>query len=499
MTEPLVVIGGGIGGLCAAIRLQAAGYQVLLIERNQELGGKVREIRTGGYRWDAGPSILTMPSTFRHLFRSAGRNLDDYLTFTEVVPLARYFYSDGSQIDLHRDLETTLASIGEVVPQDLRGYQDYLDYVSQLYRSVSPVFIYNDPPSLTRLLEISPMQALRLDGLRTMQRAIDSFVRSTHLRQALGRFATYVGASPFEAPATLNVIGHVELNRSVWYPEGGINRLAEALGVLARELGVEIRTGEPVDQILLHDGSVTGVQLVSGGRINASCVLANADVRQVYETLLSEDRKAGSVRRKLARESLSSSAFILLLGVKKQHPTLVHHNIFFSPDYQSEFEQIFKQKVPPSDPTIYIAITSKETASDAPPGSENWYVMVNVPAVSQEWDWDQQKESYKESVITSLANRGYDLTRLIDQEQVITPLDLAQQNGAWAGAIYGGSSNDRWAAFRRPHNRARFPKGLYIVGGTVHPGGGMPMAALSGEVASRMVMADFSAEQISVP
>jgi phytoene desaturase len=257
---------------------------------------------------------------------------------------------------------------------------------------------------------------------------------------------------------------------------------------------VEIRTEEAVDQIRVHEGSVAGVRLESGESIDTRCVLANADVRQVYEMLLSEDRKARSVRRKLAKESLSSSAFILLLGVKKQHPDLVHHNIFFSPDYQSEFEQIFKHEVPPSAPTIYVAITSKETARDAPPGCENWYVMVNVPAVSQEWDWDQQKESYKERVISSLADRGYDLTGLVEQEQVITPLDLAQQNGAWAGAIYGGSSNDRWAAFRRAHNRARYPRGLYLVGGTVHPGGGMPMAALSGEVASRMIMADFPAE-----
>ena len=233
MRDQVIVIGGGIGGLSAAIRLQAAGRQVLLFERNASLGGKMAEARIADYRWDTGPSVLTMRPVFEALFHDAGRRLEDYLTLELVNPLTRYFYPDGARIDLHRDLEATLASIRNVAPRDCDGYRKFLTYVARLYEILGPIFIYHDPPELKRLLEISPIDALQFDGLRSMQRAIESYVRSPYLRQILGRFATYVGASPFLAPATLNVIGHVELNEGVWYPRGGMYRLAQALESLA--------------------------------------------------------------------------------------------------------------------------------------------------------------------------------------------------------------------------------------------------------------------------
>jgi phytoene desaturase len=493
MNNLVVVIGGGIGGLSAAIRLQAAGRQVLLLERNASIGGKMAEQRLGDYRWDTGPSVLTMKPVIEALFEDAGYRLEDFLTLEAVDPLTRYFYVDGTQIDLFRDLEPTLASISKVAPEDCDGYRAYLEYVARLNTILGPIFIHNDPPELKRLLQVSPLDALRFDGFRSMQRAIETYVKSAYLRQILGRFATYVGASPYLAPATLNVIGHVELNEGVWYPRGGMYRLAQALESVARELGVEMMTAEPVEQILVNNGVVQGVRLASGEHINAATVLANLDARLVYESLLAEDPGSSSRRQQLAKQEPSSSGFILLLGVAKQHVELVHHNIFFSENYKREFEEIFEKGIPPSDPTIYVAITSKSTPVDAPQGAENWFVMVNVPAASSEWDWRRERGAYRDLILEKISSRGYDFKDQIEVEQAITPLDLAHQSGAWGGALYGASSNNRWAAFRRPHNRAGYPHGLYLAGGTVHPGGGVPMVALSGQAASRMILEDTQA------
>lgn len=494
MSEPIFVIGAGIGGLSAAIRLQAAGQKVIVLERNRRVGGKMGEVRDSGYRWDTGPSVLTMRGVFEELFEAAGRKLDDFITLDAIDPLTRYFFPDGSRIDIHREIDATVKEISAYSPQDAEGYRHYLEYVRRLHAVLGPVFIYNDPPSWRRLFEVSPLEALRFDGIRTMQRAIDSHVTSGRLRKILGRFATYVGASPFQAPATLNVIGHVELNEGVWYPRGGMYRLARALEQLAIDLGVEFWMSTAVQEILVQAGQVSGLRLEDGRQIRARTVLANVDVRVVYEQLLPPDSQVREMRKRLQGQELSSSGFILELGVRKQHPELMHHNIFFSSDYRQEFGQIFRERRPPSDPTIYVAITSKSTKEDAPEGCENWFVLVNVPPAGDGWGWDAEAQGYRDLILQRLKVHGYDIEGSIEVERMVTPLDLERQSGAWKGALYGSSSNSRWAAFRRVHNRASHPRGLYFAGGTTHPGGGVPMAALSGRVASDMILADGERE-----
>jgi len=489
MSLPIVVVGAGIGGLSAAIWLASAGQRVIVLEANATIGGKMSEIRADGFRWDTGPSVITMRHVFEELF--AGR-LDEYLTLLPVDPLTRYFYPDGTRLDALANREAMAENIRQFADaDDAAGYLAYLDYARRIHDITGGVFIYNDPPTLWRVARTPLRDIPAVDPLRTMDSAIRSFVKSPKLRQFLGRFATYVGASPYLAPATLNVIADVELSGGVWVPQGGIYAIALAFQRRAEELGVEIRTGCRVQQINVSDRNVTGVTLTDGSQIEASAVIANVDVATVYEKLLPRESVSARRVKQLTSVEPSCSGFILLLGIEGTHPELTHHNIFFSQDYQREFDDIFVRGIPPDDPTIYIAITSKTDKDHAPEGCENWFVLVNAPALDDRFDWSQNAAAYRDRVLDRLAAQGYDVRGKIRAEHMITPVDLERLTGARRGALYGASSNDRLNALRRPHNRARDVGGLYFAGGTTHPGGGVPMVTLSGKVAAKLLLADL--------
>jgi phytoene desaturase len=319
-------------------------------------------------------------------------------------------------------------------------------------------------------------------------------VRSPHLRQLLGRFATYVGASPFQAPATLSVIAHVELTGGVWYPRGGIYAIADALLRLARELGVAVHLNTPVRRIELAEGAVSGLLLGDGRRVAAETVLANVDVATVYTHLL-ESNVAPRRRAQIQAIGTSCSGFVLLLGVEGEHPHLAHHNIFFNRDYRSEFAAIFEQGRPPQEPTVYVAITSKSDPDHAPEGCENWFVLVNAPALGPRFDWEAEAPAYRRRVLDTLAGFGLDVRARLRSEVMLTPHDIERLTGAWRGALYGINSNQPLNAFRRPHNRCPDVRGLYFAGGTTHPGGGVPMVTLSGKVAAEMILADGAARR----
>lgn len=487
--QPIVIVGGGIGGLSAAIRLAAAGERVVIFEQNDKVGGKMGEWRAEGFRWDTGPSVITMPHVFDDLFAVAGKRTSDYLTLQPAEPLTRYFYRDGAVLDATSNLPRMIAQIERIEPRDVEGYLAYLAYAARLHRITGKVFIYDTPPTPASLFKVPLRDALRVDALRSMDAAIRSFVRSPHLRQLLGRFATYVGASPYRAPATLNVIAHVELNGGVYYPRGGIYAIARGMARLAAELGVEIRTGCPVERILVENRRVCGVQ-AGGERIAAKAVIANVDVATVYEKLLPAEATDAAYVQRLLRAEPSCSGYVLLLGVQGTHERLAHHNIFFTQDYRAEFEDIFERGVPPDDPTVYVAITSKSDPEDAPAGMENWFVLINAPALSERYDWANNAPRYRDRALETLAKFG--VTPQIRAEYQLTPLDIARLTGARRGALYGMSSNTPFAAFLRPHNRARGIRGLYFAGGTAHPGGGVPMVTLSGGVAARLLLADLS-------
>ncbi len=491
---PIIIVGAGIGGLSAAIRLATAGKRVIVYEKNSQVGGKMGQVYQDGFRWDTGPSVITMRHVLAELFASAGRNLDDYLTLQPIDPLTRYFYADGTVLDVSRDWPTLAQQIAALDERDVTGYLNYLAYAARIHDITGPIFIYDEPPTPRSFLRVPLTQWLKADPLRTMQQAIEGHVRSPHLRQLLGRFATYVGGSPYEAPATLNVIAHVELTGGVWYPRGGIYAIAEAMARLATELGIEIYTDTPVEQLVVENGRISGIQLTNGQTVQAAAVIANVDVATTYQQLLPNTAVSQRRLQKLSQQEPSCSGFMLLLGVEtadQPGPALAHHNIFFSQNYRREFEQIFKQGQPPDDPTIYLAITSKSDPQDAPPGCENWFILVNAPALDERFDWSANKAAYGERVLAKLADYGLAVNGRIRHQTSLTPHDLAAQTGAWRGALYGASANSRWTAFRRPHNRCPDYERLYFAGGTTHPGGGVPMVTLSGGVAARLLLQDL--------
>lgn len=486
--SPILILGAGIGGLSAAIHLAARGYNVTVLEQNPAVGGKMAEITENGFRWDTGPSVITMRGVFEDLFSAAGRRLEDYLTLLPVEPLTRYFWPDGTRLDLSRDLPQTAAQISALAPRDLEGYLDFLAEAARLHRITGPVFTYGPPPSLESLKRVTLQDALSVDVVRTLQQSIERRIRHPHLRQLLGRFATYVGASPYLAPATLGVIAHVELTEGVWYPQGDIYQIARACERLARELGVEIRLNARIREICAHGEQVSAVILENGEILPAQTIISNIDVTTTYGLIQSE--RARLKLASLMKRDVSCSGMVLLLGVEGTFPELAHHNIFFSSDYRREFQQIFSERVLPDDPTLYLCITSKTDPSHAPEGCENWFVMVNSPPLPPgEGLGVRDTAAVTEMLLDRLARFGLDARNKIRSQRLLTPLDLQKNTGAFRGALYGISFNDRFAPFKRPHNRSEF-KGLYFAGGTTHPGGGVPMVTLSGKLAAEMVEGD---------
>lgn len=492
--DRVIVVGAGLGGLAAAIRLAVAGRQVLVFEKNERVGGKLNLLREAGYTFDTGPSLLTMPWVLEELFTAAGRRMDDYLTIMPIEPTCRYHWPDGTRFHAWQRLPQLVKEIERLSAADVPAFFRFLAYAAQIYATVADPFLlrpFNGLPDLLtpRLIR----DGWRIDALRTVDAAVSSFFRSPYLRQVFNRYATYNGSSPYRAPATFNVIAYIELTEGGWYVRGGMYTLAQALERLAKELGVTIYTAAPVAAIETDGATVTGVRLANGEKLTASQVLVNADPSYTYQTLLpGQERMAAH----LARQETSCSGFVLFLGVDRRYD-LAHHNIFFSSDYPGEFAAIFTKGVPAADPTIYIAATSVTDPDHAPPGHMNLFVLVNAPARSRRVNWKREARPYRDCIIAKLERMGLsDLSRHIVYEQIWTPEAIERRYNAPGGAIYGWASHSPFAAFMRPPLRARGLRGLYFVGGGTHPGGGIPLVLLSGRAVAERMGIDIATSKV---
>jgi phytoene desaturase len=479
-----VIIGAGIGGLSSAIALASRGLTVSVVEKGAVSGGKTGTTIVDGVRLDTGPSVLTLPKVFDDVLHQAGMRLNEEVTLLEPEPAFRYFFPDGSALDIYCRLEQTLASIERALGSEpRRQMESFLEYAGRIWEAAAPVFIYGPRPTFRKVMARGwhAIRMLpRIDPFHTMEEAIGRRVRSEPLRMILWRYATYNGSDPRRAPATLNCIAHVELALGGFGVKGGIYALVEALVRAAEKLGVAFLHGVSVDQIQLADGAVRGVVLSSGERLDTPRVVANADAAQVAAILL----PAGIEHGISSEQRPSMSGYTALLRARRQAGPRTAHEVVFPHDYACEFADIFERRRPPIDPTVYLCAQEKCHGIEGWPDHEPVFIMANAPALSGGDSDDTDWSRYRERVLSRLGEVG----KMSADDRVVwerTPADLARAFPFSGGSIYGAASNDRNAAFKRPPNSLPRVFGLYLASGSAHPGGGLPLAALSGQTAAR--------------
>lgn len=479
MSQKATIIGAGIGGLAAASLLASKGFEVTVFEKNSTPGGKMQQVEEKGYRFDTGPSLLTMPFIIQKLFKECGEDIDNYLTLSELEPLCRYFYPDGTVFDNFSDPSKSIEQIQTFAPEDALAYKQFLNYSKELYQKTSDAFLFNPLYDLSDLKNLNFKDFLGIDAFSTVSQKIDDSFSSDYLRKFFKRFTTYNGSSPFKAPATLNVIPHVELNQGGYYVKGGLYKIAKSLHLLAKKMGANFRFNTRINKIYVDRKTITSVQLDNGTVYETDILFSNADATETILHLLPKDSLSKRRRSRQKAIEPSCSGFVLLLGCTKRWEQLKHHNIFFSDDYKQEFEDIFENKVMPASPTIYIANTSFSDVCDAPEGSSNLFILVNSPYTDGQ-NWESIKQTYSSFLIRELENRGLTgLKNSVEIESVITPKDFHEKFLSNKGSIYGTSSNSRMAAFLRPRNKERSFKNLFMIGGSTHPGGGIPLVIQS--------------------
>lgn len=484
MSKNAIIIGAGLGGLAAAIRLAKTGFSVTVLEKNESVGGKVNLVAAGGYKFDTGASLLTMRRVLAELFEFAGKRVEDYLEIVPLDPICRYFWSDGSRFDASSNLPETENEIGKFAPSDVENFRNFLADAKRKYEVAEKTFLAHSLNDLPRLLRPKYFaDLLAISSMQTLDTHVKKYFQSPKLRQLFNRFATYNGSSPFQTPATFALIPYVEFGLGAWYVRGGMYEIPQALAKLASELNVEIKTNVEVEKILVENKTAVGVRLKNGAELKSDYVIANSDAVETYRNLI--DAK----NPRIENLEPSSSGFVLLLGARKQFPALAHHNIFFADDYEAEFDAIFKDLRPARNPTIYVSATTRTDPTQAPAGHENLFVLVNAPYTAAQTDWEKEKRNYRDLIIRKLEAFGLDdLENSIDFEQVITPADFESKYRANRGSIYGVSSNGIFSAFLRPPNKARKIENLYFAGGATHPGGGIPLVLISGKLAADLIL-----------
>lgn len=483
------VIGAGLGGLSVSCLLATAGHEVAVFEKNSGVGGKMNQLEAKGFRFDTGPSLLTMPFVLEKLFTECNAKIDDYLELVSLEPICRYFYPDGTVFDNFEDNAATLKEIKAIAPEDATTYGNFLDYAESLYLKTADAFIFNPLYGIQDLKEVNLLSFFGIDAFTTVSKRVDREFQSTYLRKFFKRFTTYNGSSPFLAPATLNVIPHVEINQGGYYVKGGLFKVAEALYKLAQSMGVEFHFGQEIKSILVEDNQTTGIRLKNNNKvIQTDLVVSNSDATETIAHLLPDSSISPREKKKAVSIEPSCSGFVLLLGIDKKYEQLVHHNVFFSQDYEHEFSQIFNHKVMPDDPTIYIANTSYTDPNHAPEGGSNLFILVNAPYLSDSYLWEEQGEKYGDKIIQELDKRGLDnLSNHIFFRKSINPQDFYQKYLSNKGSIYGTSSNNKFSAFLRPRNKSTNIDKLYFVGGSTHPGGGIPLVIQSAFNAMQLI------------
>ncbi|MGI8673994.1 MAG: phytoene desaturase family protein [Thermoleophilaceae bacterium] len=488
----IAVLGAGVGGLAAGARLAALGHRVTVLEQAATPGGKCGRVEVGGYAFDSGPSLLTMPWVLADLFADTGAALEDELELLRVEPGTEYRFADGSSVALGADLPPTVAALERFSPGAGEDWARHLGACAGMWRASAPVLSGPAPwpPRRPRRGERrpSPADLLRIRPWRTLRGLARSTVRDPRLRLVIERGATYAGADPRRAPAALAVAGYVEHAFGAWHVRGGLYAIVEALTRRLGAAGGELRLGTAVRRVTTVDERVAAVETDSE-TLDCDAVVSTVDAA-LESTLLSGDgatARPGAPATARVKPERSLSGFALMLGLRGRTPRLGHHTILFPPDYDAEFDDVFVHRRPVRDPTLYVAAASVTDPDRAPPGDEGWFVLANAPVHGERLDWDAHADAYEEHLLDRLARRGLDVRDRIAVRARRTPADLERETGAPGGAIYGAAPHGRLGTIGRPTNAARRPRGLYRAGGTVHPGGGLPLVMLGAKVVAEEI------------
>jgi phytoene desaturase len=486
LKKKVIIIGAGLGGIAVSIRLALKGYQVQVFESSGGPGGKLNSFMLGKYRFDLGPSLFTMPENVLELFHEAGKKPEDYFSYTAVLIACRYFFEDGTQINAFTDKKKFAEEINLKLGVNEKLTNRYINHSIWLHKILSPVFLEKSLHKISSYLSWKSFRAAfffpKMDIFTSMNKTNERKLHHPKLVQMFNRMATYNGSSPYLAPGILNIISSLEHGTGVFFPRGGMYSITTSLVKLAEELGVEFRYKEYVEEILHQDKKITGIR-TKRQIYHSYLVVSNMDVVPTYRFLLPEIKAP----EKTLKQERSSSALVFYWGIKKQFPELDLHNIFFSRDYQEEFRYLFEKLDISDDPTVYVNISSKECPSDAPEGHENWFVMINAPHYAGQ-DWDMITKRTREKIILKL-NRilHSDISGLITDERVLDPGEIDSLTSSYRGSLYGTSSNSRFAAFLRHPNFTSRLKGLYFTGGSVHPGGGIPLVLQSAKICAENI------------
>lgn len=484
-SENVAVIGSGIAGLSAAVRLAVAGKQVVVYEQNAYTGGKVTAFERNGFRFDMGPSLFTLPHLVDELFELAGKSPRDYFNYHTHDEVCRYFWNDGTQLtlypDVERNVEAIRAAFGDAAAERVA---EYFERARKKYELTAPFFLENSLHKARTFLTPEVFKVVaeipKLGLFSTLHQENQSFFKEPKLVQLFNRYATYNGSSPYQTPGIMQMITHLEHGLGTHFPVGGMHEISQSITRLAQELGVQFELNTRVEELMVEKNRVHGVR-VDGKPVLYDHVVCNADIKHAYQHLLPKSVKRP--KKTLAQEP-SSSALIFYWGLSKQFDAFDLHNIIFSEDYEREFDRIRENGPFWEDPTVYIHVSNRLEKSDAPEGKDSWFVMVNVP-YDRGQDWDTIIEKTRASVIERISKSlGCPIDAYIEVEEMLTPTAIERRTSSIGGALYGTSSNERLAAFLRHSNKSSSVKGLYFCGGSAHPGGGVPLCLLSGKIAA---------------
>ncbi|REK15557.1 MAG: phytoene desaturase [Planctomycetota bacterium] len=500
MEADVVVVGAGLGGLAAASTLAARGYQVTVVERNAWLGGKSAVLEDRGYRFDMGPTILTLPSVLRRVFSEAGRSLDDYLELIRLDPQWRCFFADNTQFDLVESVPEMAARLRTFSgsTRTAAGYEKFHQVSKQLDEVSNRFFFWKSVGGIADTMDLKGSLSLGVlrDVLslrfgRTVSGLVRSYIPDQRIAQMIDHFTQYVGSSPEASPAVLCGIAHMQTNEGIWYPRGGIRAVPEALTRLGKEQDIRYLTGRMVRSIDSAGGRVSGVTLDDGQTIKAAAVVSNSDCVRTRDELLPAATRAGFLSRR--KVEAACSGVVLYLGLRQKYDKLLHHNFVFSRDPHAEFQQIYSEGEPAEDPTCYVCAPSMSDDTVAPGEGESLYVLVHTPYLRKHHNWRTMLPGYRDVIIEKLKKTAglEDIEDRIEVEHALTPEDIDRRYHVLKGAIYGLASHGRFFGAFKPANRVRELTGLYLAGGSAHPGPGMPMVVMSGWIAADAVDQDL--------